>query len=307
MKVANIKDTEIVTDDHPTGALGFHYLLQGETGSPENFIMLVAENLGRFDMVRHRHNFDQFRFCISGDMEMGGGRRLKEGHLGYFPEGAPYGPQADDSGRIAMVIQFGGASGYGYMSPRQYRDGRESLSRTGSFEGPVYIREKDGKKTFSINAIWEETMGAKMLIPAPRYDAPIFMNPEAYRWVPVMGRSGVLRKTLGTFSEREVKAEIWSLRSAASYEFIAGDATRLLFALEGHGKAGAQALETHGAVQLDPGESTEIHGEPELTLLSFTFPPVNQDWLEAGLPSFEPVPGESVEGEARDWETDDAA
>jgi len=67
----------LFTADHPTGALGQRYLFVGEDGTPENFMLSLADNLGRFRMVRHRHNFDQFRFAISGDMVMGNGRVLQ--------------------------------------------------------------------------------------------------------------------------------------------------------------------------------------------------------------------------------------
>lgn len=297
MRIADPAEQAVVTDDHPTGALGFRYLLEGSTGQPDNFVMLIAENLGRFDMVRHRHNFDQFRFALQGDLTMGDGRVLREGHLGYFPEGASYGPQADDAGPLALVIQFGGASGYGYMSPQQYRDGRDALSRTGRFEGPVYLRQRaDGtvKKTFSINAVWEEAMGARMLIPAPRYDQAVFMNPRAFRWRPVAGADKAYRKLLGVFSEREVAAEMFLLEPGGSIELAAGTATRLLFVLRGAGTVAGRTVGRHCAAGLDAGERAVIVADDEMTLLGFTLPPIDDLGAAAEAESFEPVPGEAV-------------
>lgn len=297
MRIADPAGQAVVTDDHPTGALGFRYLLEGKTGQPDNFIMLIAENLGRFDMVRHRHNFDQFRFALVGDMTMGDGRLLREGHLGYFPEGASYGPQADDPGPVALVIQFGGASGYGYMSPQQYRDGRAALTRTGHFEGPVYLRQRpDGtvKKTFSINAIWEEAMGARMLIPAPRYDQAVFMKPRAFRWRPVAGADKAYRKLLGVFGEREVAAEMFLLEAGGGIELAAGTATRLLFVLHGSGTVAGQKVGTHVAAQLDPGEHAVIIAHDEMTMLGFTLPPIDALGPAAEAEGVEPVPGEAV-------------
>ena len=297
MRVVDPVTVDVRTDDHPTGALGFRYLAQGRDGTPENFVMLVAENLGRFEMVRHRHNFDQFRFAIAGDMTMGDGRLLREGHLGYFPEGTSYGPQEDDAGPVCFVLQFGGASGYGYMSPEQYRAGRDSLKRTGHFEGPVYIRDPaDGraKKTFSINAIWEESMGSRMLIPAPRYDAPIFMNPRAFRWRPMRGNPKVFRKLLGTFSEREVSAEMYLLQPGGGLEVDAGQAIKLLFVVDGSGAAGNDKLTRHCGVQIEPDESTALVAKDRLTILAFTLPLIDHAAKEPEIDSFEPVPGEAV-------------
>jgi hypothetical protein len=248
-------------------------------------------------MVRHRHNFDQFRFALDGDMTMGEGRRLREGHLGYFPEGTAYGPQADDPGPLAPVLQFGGASGFGYMSPEQYRAGRDALNLTGHFDEPVYIRKRANgtlKKTFSSNAIWEQEMGAKMLISAPRYDQAIFMNPTAFRWVPT-AKSGVFRKLLGTFGEREVSAEMFLVNHGARLELGAGSAMKLLFVLEGKGRAGGEGIEAHCGVELSPDETAAIEATEELTLLGFTLPLIDAAWKATEAESFEPVPGEAVQ------------
>ena len=297
MKVVDPATLELFTDDHPTGALAQRYLLLGQDGTRENFMLSIAETVKRFTMVRHRHNFDQFRFALAGDMSMGADRALREGHLGYFPEGASYGPQDDAAGPKALVLQFGGASGYGYMSPGQYRAGRASLRQVGRFEGPVFIRETaDGqvRKTFSINAIWEEALGAKLLIPAPRYDKPIFINPEAFRFVPVGGARGAFRKALGTFSEREVTAEMWLLRAGTRLDLPSTAAIRLHFVLSGSATAGGQPLARDFAIKGDPGETVSLEAKSELKLLSFVLPPVSAEWEEPTLPSFEPVPNEAV-------------
>lgn len=297
MKIVDPDSLPVFTDDHPTGALAQRYLFVGEDRTPENFMFSLADNVGRFQMVRHRHNFDQFRFALSGDMNMGNGRVLREGSLGYFPEGTPYGPQDDGAGPLALVLQFGGASGYGYMSPAQYRAGRAALNEVGHFEGAVFVRKLDDggvKKTFSINAIWEEALKAKLLLPAPRYDQAIFINPRAFRWIPVAQSGGAFRKPLGTFSEREVKAEMWRLEPGARLVLPSGEARRLIFVLEGEGRAGGEPLGRYFGIQADPGESAALSTGGSLTVLSFLMPPVRAEWTEPLLPSFEPVPGEAV-------------
>jgi len=51
----------------------------------------------------------------------------------------------------------------------------------------------------------------------------------------------------------------------------------------------------HFGIQIDPGEKTVVSADTELTLLSFDMPPVEKAWTAPMLPSFEPVPGESVQ------------
>jgi len=297
MKVANPADSEVRTDDHPTGVLGFRYLLRGTENTPENFVMLIAENLGRFEMVRHRHNFDQFRYVISGQMNLGDGDVLREGELCYFPEGTPYGPQDDGAGPVVLTLQFGGANGYGYMSPEQYLAGRQALGRVGRFEGPVFIRTDEGGRTtkkFSINAIWHEAMGARMLIPAPRYSRPILMNPRAYRWTAVPDQRGVRQKRLGSFSERAVAADIYTLDPGAALRLFPENAIRLLFVLQGTAQADGQLLARHFGGQLDAGESCDLRSTDGLEVMVFTLPMLRADWSAADIEAEEPQPDESV-------------
>lgn len=298
MKIADPTTRDVRTDDHPTGVLGFRYLLQGRENAPDNFVMLIAENLGHFHMVRHRHNFDQFRYVIGGQMNLGDGLAIREGELCYFPEGTPYGPQDDPAGPLVLTVQFGGGNGFGYMSPEQYLSGRRALEKEGRFEGPVFLKEVNGKtsKKFSINAIWEQAMGSRMMIPAPRYKAPVIMNPKAYRWTPIPAQEGCFRKLLGSFSERGTGAELLKLESGASLRFLPKEATRLLFIVEGTGSLAGQPIGLHFGVELEPGEGMDLTaGDGGLVCLCFDMPLFEAGWKEAEISAVEPAQEESVE------------
>jgi len=296
MDVVDANKLPIYDDDHPTKALRQRYLFEGTDNTRENYMFSIAETIGHFTMPRHRHNFDQFRFSLSGGMSIDPDRRLKEGQLAYFPEGSAYGPQDDQAGPIALVLQFGGASGYGYMSMGQYRAGRESLRGKGRFDGAVFIRDEGQptqRKKFSINAIWEESLGEPMRIPTSRYDRPFFMNPAAYRWVPQKAK-GTYRKALGTFSERETVAEMWRIDAGATLSIPAEDSIRLMLVLDGEGTAGGEKIGKEFGIRLNPGESGDISAERELAILGFRLPTLTEGWSEPEEPSFEPVPDESV-------------
>jgi len=45
-----------------------------------------------YKSIRHRHDFEQLRFAVSGRMDLGFDV-LEEGDVGYFPANAYYGPQ----------------------------------------------------------------------------------------------------------------------------------------------------------------------------------------------------------------------
>jgi hypothetical protein len=84
MKLKHFSDTDW-HKDHPTGTVVFQYCLEGDPMSPENFMLVLGRQDGDFYMPRHRHNFEQIRLPLVGDMNIGEGLKLKKGQVGYFP------------------------------------------------------------------------------------------------------------------------------------------------------------------------------------------------------------------------------
>lgn len=265
--------------DHPTGSLAFKYLLTGDEASPDNFVLLLARQEKHFATERHRHNFDQFRFPIHGEMSVGNGIRLPEGQLGYFTEGVPYGPQDDPleaskpGERIHLTLQFGGATGYGYLGPKRLRACRDELRREGEFVD-VFYRRHDGKTQNGLDAVWQHAFGSKMEYPKPRYPGPIIMDPKSFRWLPDANAPGVETKHLGTFTERGVWAEILRLRPGASWTSHRADARRLFFVLSGSGAIDDAEITRHSAIQLDHGERGHLVCNETLELLVFGLPAI---------------------------------
>jgi hypothetical protein len=278
MKIVHIEAVDWETD-HPTGSLAFKYLLTGDDASPDNFVLLLARQDKHFATERHRHNFDQFRFPIHGDMNVGDGVRLREGQLGYFTEGAPYGPQDDPlesskpGERIHLTLQFGGATGYGYLGPKRLRACRNELRRDGEFVD-VFYRRHDGKTQSGLDAVWQYAFGTKLQYPKPRYPGPIIMDPNSFRWLPNADAPGVERKHLGTFTERGVWAEILRLRPGACLTPNRVDVRRLLFVLSGSGPIDGPEITHHSAIQLDRGEAGRIVCKAALELLVLGLPAV---------------------------------
>jgi hypothetical protein len=273
--------------DHPTGSLAFKYLLTGEESSSDNFVLLLARQEKRFTTERHRHNFEQFRFPIRGDMNVGEGLRLREGQLGYFTEGVPYGPQDDPveplapGERVHLTLQFGGAAGYGYLGPKRLRACRDELRREGEFED-VFYRRRDGRTQNGLDAVWQHAFGTKLEYPKPRYPGPIIMDPKSFRWISDPDAPGIERKHLGTFTERSVWAELLRLHPGATFTSNPVNARQLLFVLAGSGSIDGAELKLHSAIQLDPGKQKCIVCNEMLELLVFGLPPVVTAEMAAG-------------------------
>ena len=278
MKVVPFDDTAWVKD-HPTGAISFQHLLRGEPGSPDNFMYILGRQDTDFWMPRHRHNFEQIRLPIRGDMNLGRDLVLREGEVGYFPEGMAYGPQDDPLGtaapgeRVQLVLQFGGASGYGFMSIEQRRRARQELAEFGRFDGN-YFHRPDGKVQWGLNAIWEHVYGERLRYPRPRYRNVIIAEPRRFHWLPVPTAPGVDRRYLGSFSERAVWLEMIRLRCGAAWSSTDERSRRLIVALSGRADLVRQPVGRLTALQVEPREHLHLTAGADTELFVVGLPPV---------------------------------
>src|SRR3981081_2887533 len=132
MKVVQFDDVTPVRGlEHRGGTFHSRTTAAGEPGTAGNFKFSVSELGTDYSGPRHRHNFDQYRFMLSGESDYGQDGPLKAGMLGYYPEGVPYGPQVNKTPIVCAVLQFGGASGGGYLEPREGKRGREGRGKAG--------------------------------------------------------------------------------------------------------------------------------------------------------------------------------
>lgn len=262
--------------DHRGGAVPRQMLAAGPQGTPDNFAWSYSRGNSERYSPRHRHNFDQIRFALKGDMNMGKRKALRQGHVGYFPEGTYYGPQISQEGeeeRRAMVVQFTGASGALYLSTDQQRDGQKALLEFGRFEKGVFKRETgEGRKNQDgFEAIWEYHTGRKLEYPRQRYEEPVFIDPDSFAYKPT-GARGVSRKLLGVFSERETRIEVWRVEAGATWRAPAGDANRLSFVFEGSGACGGESCPQNTGIWTEPGEALTFRANETAEILHIVMP-----------------------------------
>ncbi len=182
------------------GVLDQKHLLFGEDNSPNNYDLNMGQTGGGgWRTPRHRHNFDQVRYVISGRLPYSETDYLEEGWIGYFPESVHYGPQERAEGLRTLVLQAGGASGQGYLSVAQREATNAELEKDGEFrKGKYYFTDENGveQEQDGSQAIFERAVGRKLEFAAPRYTDVIAMNPDAYDWLP-QGAEGVSEKWVG--------------------------------------------------------------------------------------------------------------
>lgn len=274
IKRASEMDWVPVGLSHREGDIAFKVLLEGEEGSPENFDLRLAREDGNFSSPRHRHAWDQIRYCLTGRVPIGPKTWVEEGQIGYFPESVRYGPQVGGEDRIVLVLQFGGASGQGYLSERQIEDGRDALREIGAFEGGVF-RRSDGtgpKNQDAYEAIWEHATGAEIQYAPPRYPSQILVTPDNFNWRDVGG--GLRKKSLGAFSDRQMTLEMIEVAAGGETEFDAANGHQILFVTNGEGELEGEKFDPETAAHIETGSSATLKATSDTLLLSVTIPAV---------------------------------
>ena len=260
-------------------------LLEGTPGTIDNFQLGIGVSQGDFYSPRHRHNFEQIRVQLDGALSYDRDGTMTAGIVGYFPEGVFYGPQSQKPEEVATaaVLQFGGASGSGYLSNAETRKAMAELNELGEFKDGVFRRNEPlfGKKNADSNqAIWEHHHQRPIAFPKARYPEPIMMDPKNFAWVPVEGAPGVSEKLLGVFTERRTEASLLKLEAGAS---CTAKGNGVYLVLRGAGTVGDAPLRNLTAFHVGRGESVKVSASEETEIMHFGLP--NLDGLTTSLPA----------------------
>jgi hypothetical protein len=256
-----------------SGRMAHKLLFEGEENSPDNFILVLANEGSDYYSPRHRHAWDQVRFVLEGAVPIAKDMKIEAGEVGYFPEGVHYGPQEGGPDRVVLLLQFGGASGLGYLSTEQLRKGREDLLHEGVFADGVFRRRTGGegkRNEDGYEAIWRKVTGTPIAYPKPCYRAPIVMRPDGFSSREIS--PGVSRRSLGTFPERGLSLEFLDFAADAHLNFDPSPARRLLFVREGEGNCNSQPYFPQTAIRLDPTESITISARSSTSVFVITVP-----------------------------------
>jgi hypothetical protein len=278
MHITHAEDSSQASNAVRGGNRQFKTLLRGkDDDSPGNYKLSFVRQSGELYVPRHRHNFDQLRMCLEGEPQnYGKDKWINPGEIVYFPEGTPYGPEDSKSHRLSITLQFGGASGSGYLGAEKISAAIEELKAFGTFEKGVFTRQGElasGQKRNqdSYEAIWEHVNRRKLTYPKPRYEEPIRMKPAGFDWVPT-AQAGVSHKLLGMFSERGCSIAMLKLETGVKARLAPHGASQIGFVVQGEADADGQALHKYTAFSLERSEGCELDSAAGLELLLISLP-----------------------------------
>jgi hypothetical protein len=224
-----------------------------------------------YKSIRHRHDFEQLRFAVSGRMDLGFDV-LEEGDVGYFPANAYYGPQ-ECADAVILIAQWGDR----YITSAQSAAAVAERKQTGEFKDGFYhsVDERGQPcKIDPLNAIWAKVFGQPYVPQAPRYKQPVLMTPSAFGWGTSDGATRSRR--LGVFSETslEISTVQWVHDGPLHVQLAENDhRPTLLFTTAGTFTHDSLSFGPLTGVWIDPGESIKIAGSAESELMMVHFPP----------------------------------
>lgn len=260
----------LVAQRGATEGMAHKRLFEGEESNPDNYMLVMSKEPKTYFSPRHRHPWDQIRFCLQGKIPIAKGLHIEGGEIGYFPESAHYGPQEGGEDRIVLLLQFGGASGQGFIGPDRLKQARLEMERSGTFEKGVYTAERDGQRINrdAYEAVWEHVKGTPPAYVSPAYKAPIVMRPDALRWKPAADH-GVARKAIGVFPHRGLVINAIRVDAGAVTALAPAEALRFLFVTEGCGALDGRELRRWSAVRLAPGEGGQLSAQDDLEIVQW--------------------------------------
>lgn len=250
---------DIAGDHRASGKRKSAVLLTGTPGEPDNFRLAYQEPVAgqEWSAPRHRHDFEQIRWVLDGDITIAKNQKIPPGWVAYFPESCWYGPQTRGDNLQLLLLQYGGPSGFGFDSPEQLRDGREALAARGTFEGGIYRWTDEAGQPHTqdaAEAVHEHVRGRKLVYADPRYDKLVLINPETFGWTGDPAQPGVAWRRLGTFTEREVRIAFARVDLGATFTLGTEPAREIAFVKEGALAAGGTeypALTAFGTAAAD--------------------------------------------------------
>ena len=212
---------------------------------------------------------------------------MDEGSVGYFPESVHYGPQDRPEGLEMMVIQFGGASGSGFLSTPRREAANEALKKKGEFKNGIFTwyDEKGQKHNMDGSAAcFEEATGKKLVFAPPRYDDIVLMNSQTYDWIETE-TPGVSTKLVGTFTERGTRIGFIKIEAGANFNTGSRSSIEVLFMSKGsimvHGKTYGEKT----AIELLPSDKpVDIKANEQIPTLLGHLAEVLTSQTGAGLP-----------------------
>ena len=211
---------------------------------------------GTFSAPRHKHNFDQICYVVSGTPDFGHYQVASQGQSAFFPAGAAYGPETIEESEM-LLIQWGPH----WVTREDHDKTYAAMQQTGEFKDGYYVTvDADGNehRADPRNAIWETFNKRKFVYPVPKYPQPVIMEPEGFEWRPA--DRGVSAKIMGRFTEDDVYIANYQWTEDAGVLTLGAERTQLLWVTDGQLTVNGVSYDPATVIFSEFEETTELAG-----------------------------------------------
>lgn len=260
-----------------------------EDDAPDGFnfwcVHVVNHDVGDdgFQAPRHNHTFQQFKYVIRGEMNLGPDEFLQAGELLYVPRGAFYGPQKRETQSETLGIQFGfnGEHQRGPYWESRRAETFERLKARGRIENGLYYETdpETGKVSVrdSADAAYDERhrllKGTPLIIPPARYASTIVMRPEMFSYWNVS--PGVEMKMLGTFHDQpgpDGDVNVAMVRLSGGTFTLRAGRPHVVWAVAAGLEVDGRTCPAVTTIYSPRGEKGQVSGKDGLEVFVFEFP-----------------------------------
>lgn len=270
--VINLSNLDI--EDVATRKLDF-FICEFSDERAERLIKLAYVRSTKEDRYSptHRHNFDQVRYVLSGEIEYGP-LKCGPGDCIYFPEGTFYGPTRVKTDRAEnYTIQSQGPSWARLLTRAEAKQATVEIAKNGVLDREKgIVRWPDGKNQDSYEAMWEMLTKEKLTYPAPRFSGPCLIRSEQFRWVNWNRGEKASAKHLAVFNECGPAVKLIKVETGGKIFGGTSDYHRVALVLSGMMKEKDTPIAAGWAIYSAPLTGyPELRCEAEATLLLVHF------------------------------------
>jgi signal peptidase I len=208
------------------------------------------------ESYRHKHNFDQIRLVIEGEMRLGKNIVAGPGDVVYFPESVMYGPTTYEDGHM-FLFQWPGVSEDGFYL--HYDDVVAGLNEMRELGGEIDFdrggvwKYADGRLDDVWEALGQHTLGRNVTYAEPRYGDVVVLRSNAFKSHPVAHGVNVGVKHLGFLNETGPNVKVLDFGPNSTLEAGKAQAQQIWTSFEGDFTYEGKDYPVRSILYLPPG------------------------------------------------------
>jgi len=238
----------------------YRYLGISETDREAPFAAIHQTISAGDESYRHKHNFDQIRMVIKGEMRLGKTIVAGPGDVVYFPESVMYGPTYYEDGQMFLLQWPGSSEGSFYLhydDVVKVLDEMRALGGEIDFERGGVWRYSDGRLDDVWEALGQHAVGRPVAYATPRFSDVVVLRGGAYNAVPAKAGRNVGVKHLACLGEVGPNIKILEMGADSVLEAGVAESQQVWTSFDGEFVYRGKSYEPRSILYLPSGAKRE--------------------------------------------------